>query len=88
MDIAARVLAAALAARDRAGGREAVCVTHQLPIVAVRRMVEGKRLAHDPRNRQCALGSVTSLTFVEDVVVRVGYAEPAGATPAGAVPGA
>ena len=88
LQIAQRVLAAALSARDRADGRDAVCVTHQLPIVAVRRHVEGKRLAHDPRTRQCALGSVTSLTFVDDVVVRVRYAEAAGATPADAVPGA
>lgn len=88
LQIAQRVLAAALLARDRAGGRDAVCVTHQLPIVAVRRHVEGQRLAHDPRKRQCALASVTSLTFVDDVVVRVSYAEPAGANPSGAVPGA
>lgn len=88
LQIAQRVFAAVLSARDRAGGRDAVCITHQLPIVAVRRHVEGQRLAHDPRARECALGSVTSLTLVGDVVVRVRYAEPAGATPAGAVPGA
>ena len=86
--IAQRVLAAVLAARDAADGREAVCVTHQLPIVAVRRYVEGKRLFHDPRKRQCALGSVTSLTFSGDTVARVEYSEPAGAIPAGTVPGA
>lgn len=88
LEIATRVLAAIHAARDAAGAQEAVCVTHQLPIVVARRYAEGKRLFHDPRKRQCALGSVTSFTFVEDVVVRVGYAEPAGATPADAVPGA
>ena len=33
-----------------------------------------------PARRQCALASVTSLTFDGDVVVRVDYAEPAGAT--------
>ncbi|MEP6599243.1 MAG: histidine phosphatase family protein [Actinomycetota bacterium] len=88
LQIARRVLAAALSARDHADGRDAVCVSHQLPIVAVRRHVEGRRLAHDPRKRQCALASVTSLTFVGDVVVRVRYSEPAGATPAGSVPGA
>ena len=87
-EIAARVLAAVLRARDRAEGREAVCVSHQLPIVAVRRHVEGLRLAHDPRKRECALASVTSLHFVGDVVVRVDYAEPAGATSPDAVPGA
>jgi broad specificity phosphatase PhoE len=86
--IAERVLAAVRAARDADDGREAVCVTHQLPIVAARRYVQGQRLAHDPRKRQCALASVTSFTFVDDVVVRVEYAEPAGATPQGAVAGA
>jgi broad specificity phosphatase PhoE len=86
--IVERVLAATRAARDAGDGREAVCVTHQLPIVAARRYVQGERLAHDPRKRQCALASVTSFTFVDDVVVRVEYAEPAGATPQGAVAGA
>ena len=60
-------------------GREAVCVTHQLPIVAARRRAEGLRLSHDPRQRECALASVTSFTFDGDVVVRVDYAEPAAA---------
>jgi broad specificity phosphatase PhoE len=88
LQIAQRVLAAARSARDAADGRDAVCVSHQLPIVAARRYVEGKRLAHDPRKRQCALGSVTSFTFIDDVVVRVDYVEPAGSTPRGAVAGA
>jgi broad specificity phosphatase PhoE len=76
--IAQRMLAAALTARDRAAGREAVCVSHQLPIVCLRRYAEGRRLWHDPRNRQCSLASVTSLTFSGDTVVRIDYAEPAG----------
>lgn len=88
LEIAQRVLAAARAARDGGAGREAVCVSHQLPIWVARRYVEGQRLFHDPRRRQCALGSVTSFTFADDVVVRVEYAEPAGAEPVGAVPGA
>ena len=33
---------------------EAVCVTHQLPIVAARRRAEGLHLFHDPRRRNCA----------------------------------
>jgi broad specificity phosphatase PhoE len=72
------MFAAALAARDRAEGREAVCVSHQMPIVCLRRYAEGRRLWHDPRHRQCSLASVTSLTFRGDTVVRVDYAEPAG----------
>lgn len=78
LDIAQRVLAATRDARDAADGREAVCVSHQLPIWVARRYVQGQHLYHDPRRRQCALGSVTSFTFVGDVVVRVDYAEPAG----------
>ena len=87
-EIAARVLAAARAAGERAGGREAVCVSHQLPVVCARRRAEGQRLFHDPRNRQCSLASVTSLTFDGERVVRVEYAEPAADLPAGEGAGA
>jgi broad specificity phosphatase PhoE len=80
LEIAQRVLAATRDARDAADGHDAVCVSHQLPIWVARRYVEGKRLFHDPRRRHCALGSVTSFTFVGDVVVRVDYVEPAGST--------
>ena len=80
LEIAQRVLAATRDARDATDGHDAVCVSHQLPIWVARRYVEGKRLFHDPRRRQCALGSVTSFTFVGDVVVRVDYVEPAGST--------
>jgi broad specificity phosphatase PhoE len=86
VEIAARVLAAARAAASaaEAAGGEAVCVTHQLPIVCARRAAEHKRLFHDPRRRQCSLASVTSLTFDGDTVVHVGYAEPAaGVLPEG-----
>jgi broad specificity phosphatase PhoE len=88
--IAARVLAAVRsAARRLSGGAEAVCVTHQLPIVTARRRAEGLRLFHDPRRRNCALASVTSFTFDEDVVVRIDYAEPAaGILPPGEGAGA
>jgi broad specificity phosphatase PhoE len=86
--MAGRMWAAATAARDMAAGHEAVCVSHQLPIWTLRRYLEGGKLWHDPRKRQCALASVTSLTFDDDEVVGIGYAEPAGSDPAGAVPGA
>lgn len=79
--IVRRMLAAAERARARAEGHEAVCVSHQLPIVCLRRYSEGKRLMHDPRRRQCSLASLTSLTFEGERVVGVSYAEPAGATP-------
>lgn len=89
--IADRVLAAARAARDAAcaaGAAEAVCVSHQLPIVAARRAVQGRPLYHDPRKRQCALGSITSFTFDGDQVTRVAYLEPAPELPSGTGAGA
>jgi hypothetical protein len=54
-----------------------------LPIVIARRAAEGLRLFHDPRRRQCSLASVTSFTFDGDVIVRIGYSEPAATLPAG-----
>jgi broad specificity phosphatase PhoE len=82
-EIATRVLAAARAARDAAGARNAVCVSHQLPIVCARRRALGQRLFHDPRRRNCALGSVTSFTFDGDHIVAVDYHEPAASLPSG-----
>lgn len=77
-EIAARMLAAARDAARAAQGHEAVCVSHQLPIWVTRLSIEGRRLWHDPRRRQCALGSVTSLTFAGDTVTSVAYAAPSG----------
>jgi broad specificity phosphatase PhoE len=87
-EIADRVLAAARAADNQADGRDAVCVTHQLPVVCARRRAKGQRLFHDPRRRQCALASVTSFTFAGDAIVRVSYHEPAAALPSGEGAGA
>jgi broad specificity phosphatase PhoE len=86
--IAGRMLAAIAASRDEARGREIVCVRHQLPIWTARRKIERKRLWHDPRRRQCALGSLTSLVFDDDDIVAVRYLEPSGAAGAGEVGGA
>jgi broad specificity phosphatase PhoE len=77
-EVAARMLAAVTDAAAAARGHEAVCVSHQLPIWVARRAVEGSRLWHDPRRRQCALGSVTSLTFTGADITGVRYATPAG----------
>lgn len=87
---AERMLAAVATAREAARGHEAVLVSHQLPIWVTRLMVENRRLWHDPRRRQCSLGSLTSLRFEDDDLVGVGYSEPAAAFLAGAstVPGA
>jgi broad specificity phosphatase PhoE len=77
-EVASRMLAAAADAARAVRGHEAVCVSHQLPIWVTRRSAEGSRLWHDPRRRQCALGSVTSLTFTGDELTGVSYAEPSG----------
>lgn len=87
VEIAARMRLALRAARDAAtvAGEEleAACISHQLPIVIARRDAQGEHLFHDPRRRQCALGSVTSFTFDGDTIVEVSYAEPAADLPAG-----
>ncbi|HYS32610.1 MAG TPA: histidine phosphatase family protein [Streptosporangiaceae bacterium] len=77
-EVAARVLAAVADVAAAARGHEAVCVSHQLPIWVTRRSVEGRTLWHDPRRRQCALGSVTSLAYEGDRLTSVSYAEPSG----------
>jgi broad specificity phosphatase PhoE len=77
-EVAARMLAAVADAALAADGHEAACVSHQLPIWVARRAAEGRRLWHDPRRRQCALGSVTSLTFTDGKVTGVEYASPSG----------
>ena len=75
-DVADRMLDACLDAARAASGHEAVCVSHQLPIWMARRAAEGRRLWHHPARRQCALGSVTSLTYTGGRVTAVSYAEP------------
>lgn len=78
--IAARMRVAVDRARSLAAGHTAVCVSHQLPIWTVRRSFEGKRMWHDPRQRQCGLASLTTLVFDDDRLARIGYSEPAGAS--------
>jgi broad specificity phosphatase PhoE len=78
-DIATRMLAAIDDARRAAYGHEAVIVSHQLPVWTVRNKLEGRRLWHDPRKRQCTLASLTSLTFEGDELSSITYSEPASA---------
>ncbi|MEE4025426.1 histidine phosphatase family protein [Gordonia sp. PKS22-38] len=80
IQLAHRMLAAANKARDAARGHEAVCVSHQLPVYTLRRFLEGQRLWHDPRRRQCSLASLTSLIYEDDALVDIIYSEPAGAS--------
>jgi broad specificity phosphatase PhoE len=79
--IARRMLAAAADAAKEVPGREALVVSHQLPVWTARRRVEGRRLWHDPRRRQCTLASLTTLRFVldggEPHIAGVTYSEPA-----------
>lgn len=77
-EVAARVLAVVRDAAVAARGHEAVCVSHQLPIWSARRRAEGRQLWHDPRRRQCALGSVTTFTVTDDRITSVQYREPSG----------
>jgi broad specificity phosphatase PhoE len=80
LQIAHRMFGAVHRARELAEGHEALCVSHQLPIWMLRRFVEGKRLWHDPRRRQCALASLTSLVFTGTQLTGLQYVEPAGAS--------
>jgi broad specificity phosphatase PhoE len=75
-EVVARVRQVIDSAREAGSGREAVCVSHQLPIWVSRLAAEHKRLWHNPSSRQCALGSVTSLTFDGDLLTGVSYAVP------------
>jgi broad specificity phosphatase PhoE len=83
-EIAERMLAAIADTRDLARGHEAVIVSHQLPVWTVRSKLEGRHMWHDPRNRECSLASLTSLTFVGDELESMTYSEPAAALLPGA----
>jgi broad specificity phosphatase PhoE len=74
--IADRMRTAIFAARDLAQGREALLVSHQLPIWIARLGAEGKSFVHDPRKRQCNLASVTTFIFDGENLVEIKYEEP------------
>ncbi|MDD7465622.1 MAG: histidine phosphatase family protein [Actinomycetaceae bacterium] len=78
VQIVARMSRAIRQALAVAEGGEAIVVSHQLPIWTMRRFIEGKSLAHDPRKRECSLCSVTSLTFVRRQLLSLDYWEPVG----------
>lgn len=80
LQIAHRMLGAVYSTLDAARGHEAVLVSHQLPVYTTRRFLEGRRLWHDPRSRQCSLASITSLVFEGAVLRDIVYSEPAGAS--------
>lgn len=74
-EILVRMMAAVEAAKELAFGGEAILVSHQLPIVTVQRLVQGRPLAHV--GRQCNLASVTTLVFEDDDLADWVYSEPA-----------
>lgn len=77
VDIAARMQEAIKDAATAAGdGGEALIVSHQQAIWIARLDAEGRRLAHDPRRRECTLASVTTLTVDHGRVTHVAYQEP------------
>lgn len=78
VDVIARMSASIADALVAARGGEAVLVSHQLPIWTMRRFVEQKPPAHDPRKRECSLASVTSLTFADNQLISWDYSEPVG----------
>lgn len=54
---------------------DGVIVSHQLPIWVSRMAAEGRPLVHDPRRRECSLGSVTTMTFDGPKLTGVDYAD-------------
>jgi broad specificity phosphatase PhoE len=75
--IAARMLEVVDRARRDAEGHEAVLVSHQSPVWIARLKLEGRRLWHDPRKRQCSLASLTTLIYDGDRLVSIELTEPA-----------
>jgi broad specificity phosphatase PhoE len=87
-DVVGRMNSAMTHAWDAVGSGDVVIVSHQLPIWATHLAVAGLPLRHDPRERRCALSSVTSFEMVDGKWTEIAYAEPAstaGAVDVGAV---
>lgn len=77
--IAARMLAAIDDAWNSVDEGDVVLVSHQLPIWMVHRTLAREHLAHDPRNRRCALSSITTVSWRGDRFAETGYSNPAAA---------
>lgn len=75
--IVTRMLAAIADAHVSVESGEVVLVSHQLPIWMVARRLAGRALPHDPRRRRCTLSSITTIGWVNGVLVEVDYQEPA-----------
>lgn len=86
--LAARMAEAVADARRVGQGHEVVLVSHQAPIWVFRLATEGRRFLHNPAHRECALASLTSLTYVGEDLLSLSYSQPAAALVALAHPGA
>lgn len=88
IQVVARMQAAMAKAWTDVDGGDVVVVSHQLPIWVTHLALAGEPLRHDPRQRRCALSSVTSFEGGPNLWRETGYAEPAasaGAIDVGAV---
>lgn len=87
-DVIARMNKAMTEAWEAVPGGDVVIVSHQLPIWITHLAVAGLPSRHDPRERRCALSSVTSFEMAGKKWAEIAYAEPAslsGAVDVGAV---
>jgi broad specificity phosphatase PhoE len=74
-----RMLSMILEANESVVDGDVVLVTHQLPIVMVQRHLSGFELPHSPKNRRCALSSITTVQVRNGKVEPKSYIEPAAA---------
>ncbi|HEV7849447.1 MAG TPA: histidine phosphatase family protein [Mycetocola sp.] len=84
VSIVARMLDAVRDVWESTPSGDVVLVSHQLPIWMVHSALGDGRLPHDPRERRCALSSITSFEHRDGVFVEVDYTDPAGVLAAGA----
>ena len=78
VEIVNRMRAAVFSAHQAANGKDAICVSHQLPIWIFRSFIEGRSFLHDPRKRECTLASVTSFHIDnQGIITGFQYQEPA-----------
>ena len=84
VSIVARMLDAVRDAWESTESGDVVLVSHQLPIWMVHSSLTGTPLPHDPRQRRCALSSITTLEHRNGAFVEVGYTDPAAALSSGA----
>lgn len=69
---------AVISAFDLVKSHEALLIFHQLPVWSLHLFSEDRPPAHNPYRRQCALASLTSLTFEDCTPMGLAYWEPTG----------